>query len=904
MASMGTSRVNYHFSNLCGTVYRQGNLVYSPDGNTLYSAVGNRVACFDLVRARSFTFPFEARRNIAHLALSPDGVILLTVDDEGHLLMANVVRRVVVHHLNLKHKVGAVRFSPDGRHVAFALGRLVQVWATPVLERSFVPFSLGRTLTGHADDVLCLAWSPDSLLLATGSRDMTVRVHPLHRSRGVGTLALTGHRSAVKAVFFAPSGGAAGGNAYDAIYSLSRAGALSVWELDERVGATADDAAAAAAADAAGGAGGSEAAAAAAEKAAATRAVVHGKWWELRSRHYLDRGAAHVTAAVLHAPSAMTQLLVVGFSTGVFSLYEMPSFNEVHTLSISEARVDAAAISSGGEWLAFGCSALGQLLVWEWQSESYVLRQQGHYFAECNAIAYSPGGHVIASGGGDAKVKLWSPQSGFCFVTFDQHTGPVTDLAFVPHGRALVSSSVDGTVRAFDTIRYRNFQTLVSPTPAQFNCVAVDPSGELVCAGSRDTLVAYVWNLQNAQLLESLSGHEAPISTVAFSAAAAGGSTFLATGSWDKSVRVWDFVSSKAAVDVLTHTADVLALAFGPDGGSLATATLDGQIQIWDAKEGELTGSIDGRADVRGGRSAASRVTAQNAAGGKCFRSLAFSADGRCILAGGNSKFVCMYDVKERVLLRKFALSNNAALDGVKVHLNSKRLTDAGDESLLLLDSDSDDAGSAPAPRGVTRRSERVTKLAVRAASVRFAPDGRSWAAASTEGLLIYSLDDALQFDPSGLELTTTPDAVSAAARAEEWTKALPMALCLNEVSLIRAVWQRVPPDAVPLVAAALPAPYLERMLRFLGGELDESRHIHAIMLWTQEVVLAHAARLRDSPAEFDVALRALHKGIRVRHEELGRVCANNLHSLRFLIDQMDVQNAQAAAAEGGEGGE
>ena len=150
----------------------------------------------------------------------------------------------------------------------------------------------------------------------------------------------------------------------------------------------------------------------------------------------------------------------------------------------------------------------------------------------CGGANGSGRGSECRAGGGDAKVKLWSPQSGFCFVTFDQHTGPVTDLAFVPHGRALVSSSVDGTVRAFDTIRYRNFQTLVSPTPAQFNCVAVDPSGELVCAGSRDTLVAYVWNLQNAQLLESLSGHEAPISTVAFSAAAAGGSTFLATGSW------------------------------------------------------------------------------------------------------------------------------------------------------------------------------------------------------------------------------------------------------------------------------------------------------------------------------------------------------------------------------------
>ena len=86
-------------------------------------------------------------------------------------------------------------------------------------------------------------------------------------------------------------------------------------------------------------------------------------------------------------------------------------------------------------------------------------------------------------------------------------------MCFLPHGRALVSSSLDGTVRAFDTMRfgladpnpspnpnpnpdptltlalavaltrYRNFQTFVSPTPAQFTCVAVEPSGELVVAG-------------------------------------------------------------------------------------------------------------------------------------------------------------------------------------------------------------------------------------------------------------------------------------------------------------------------------------------------------------------------------------------------------------------------------------
>ena len=45
--------------------------------------------------------------------------------------------------------------------------------------------------------------------------------------------------------------------------------------------------------------------------------------------------------------------------------------------SISQKRITAVAINSTGEWLAFGCAKLGQLLVWEWKSESYVLKQQG-----------------------------------------------------------------------------------------------------------------------------------------------------------------------------------------------------------------------------------------------------------------------------------------------------------------------------------------------------------------------------------------------------------------------------------------------------------------------------------------------------------------------------------------------
>ena len=62
----------------------------------------------------------------------------------------------------------------------------------------------------------------------------------------------------------------------------------------------------------------------------------------------------------------------------------------LHTLSISRSDVGTVAINGGGEWLAFGAAPLGQLLV-EWQSETYVLKQQGHSY-DMNAVAFSPDG--------------------------------------------------------------------------------------------------------------------------------------------------------------------------------------------------------------------------------------------------------------------------------------------------------------------------------------------------------------------------------------------------------------------------------------------------------------------------------------------------------------------------------
>lgn len=121
-------------------------------------------------------------------------------------------------------------------------------------------------------------------------------------------------------------------------------------------------------------------------------------------------------------------------------------------------------------------------------------------------------------------------------------------------GHAVLSASLDGTVRAFDLVRYRNFRTLTTPQPAQFISLACDPAGEVVVAGSRDTFSICVWSLKTGRLLDVLAAHEGPVVALGFCP----GAPLLASASWDRTVRTWDVFSGKGAVEALQHQVRVL----------------------------------------------------------------------------------------------------------------------------------------------------------------------------------------------------------------------------------------------------------------------------------------------------------------------------------------------------------
>uniref|UniRef100_A0A1A7YT44 PWP2 periodic tryptophan protein homolog n=1 Tax=Iconisemion striatum TaxID=60296 RepID=A0A1A7YT44_9TELE len=601
--------------------------------------------------------------------------------------------------------------------------------------------------------------------------------------------------------------------------------------------------------------------------------------YKQRSKHFFNKEGDfnNLTAASYHKP---THILVTGFASGIFHLHELPEFNLIHSLSVSDQRIATVALNSSGDWIALGCSRMGQLLVWEWQSESYVFKQQGH-FNNMASLAYSPDGQHIVTGGDDGKVKVWNSNSGLCFVTFTEHTSSVSSVTFTSSGFVIVSASLDGTVRAFDLHRYRNFRTFTSPRPAQFSSLAVDVSGELVSAGAQDSFEIFLWSMQTGRLLEVLGGHEGPVSCLCFSPV----QSILASVSWDRTVRLWDMLDSWQVKETLSLTSDGLCVTYRPDGQELAVATLNGEISFWNPQTASQTASVAGRHDLETGRKETDKITAKQLAKAKSFTALCYSADGESVLAGGQSKFVCIYNVKEQMLMKKFEISCNLSFDAMEEFLDRRKMTEFG--SLALVDEGAGDGDEVNISLPGVRKgdmSSRNFKPEIRVSSLRFSPTGRSWAATTTEGLLVYSLDGSLVFDPYDLDLDVTPASIRKQLRLKEWTAAIVLAFRLNENALKQEVLETVPHDEIPVICGSLPDVYVEKLLGFVADCLEKSGHLQFYMTWAQNLLMLHGQKLKNRSGSILPTLQALQKSIQRHFDNLSKLCNFNMYNIRYAV--------------------
>ena len=82
------------------------------------------------------------------------------------------------------------------------------------------------------------------------------------------------------------------------------------------------------------------------------------------------------------------------------------------------------------------------------------------------------------------------------------------------------------------------------------------------------------------------------------------------------------------------------------------------------------------------------RVSSLNSTKNKHFNSICISPSGQFVIGGGNSKNICLYDLNNKVMLRRFALTQNRSLDGVQLKLNSKNIVNGVALHEIEIDSD------------------------------------------------------------------------------------------------------------------------------------------------------------------------------------------------------------------------
>ena len=304
---------------------------------------------------------------------------------------------------------------------------------------------------------------------------------------------------------------------------------------------------------------------------------------------------------------------------------------------------ETLAFSPDGKALA--CGVDGGISIYDTRSLCRTTFLAGHK-GDPHALAFSPDGNMLASGGWDRGVLLWDMETGGLLHRLVAQEHRVSSVAFADNGLRLESDHNDGTRRTWDLRTASLAETRVAAPKELPDYLAASPSGDLLavpyphgfwsgaetysesialvdaetgelrhiltdidrdCCGKDATISAVfspdghllaaglagfhanLWDVLTGQLLHSVRSRWDAVGTLAF----APDSRTLAVGTgYEPDIRLFSVKTGRVKRDLLSHTASVDGLAFSPNARTLASASADGSIKLWNPRDGRLLATL------------------------------------------------------------------------------------------------------------------------------------------------------------------------------------------------------------------------------------------------------------------------------------------------------------------------